>query len=233
MFFELVVLTIQTVEGTGMVEHGQVVMAMLRPFKDSIRGVATARAARTNKVSHAVGGKRVIIIRKIALVRTAAFYGAALHSTKSAEAYAVFRNSALVHTELAGDASLCPGRVFRKTIRLPAAIVHPLDFRPHFLKIGPDTIYTEANYSGDRWTAVAAMTARAQAKAGYSFADAGHDLPILRIDLLTYQICKIPNPKLQITNYKQTSNLNIGPPDTPPCGWVPSFNDLNGLGPRI
>ena len=61
--FELVVLTIEAVEGTGMVEHGQVVVAMFSPFGDSIRGVATVRAARTNKVSHAVGGKRIIVIR--------------------------------------------------------------------------------------------------------------------------------------------------------------------------
>jgi hypothetical protein len=55
-----------------------------------------------------------------------------------------------VHTKLAGDASLCPGRVFRKTIRLPAAIMNPLDFRPHFFKIGSDAINAEAYYSGDR-----------------------------------------------------------------------------------
>ena len=35
------------------------------------------------------------------------------------------------------------------------------------------------------------------------------------------------NPKLQAPNYKQISNSNIGPPDTPPCGRVPSFNDQN------
>ena len=146
-----------------MVEHGQVIMAMLSPFGDSIRGVATACAARTNKVSHAVGGKWIIVIGKIALVRTAAFYGAAFHSTKSAEAHSTFRDSALVHTKLAGDASLCPGRVFRKTIRLPATIVNPLDFRPHCLKIGPDTLHTEAYNSGDCCPALAAMTAGAQA----------------------------------------------------------------------
>jgi hypothetical protein len=61
--FELVVLTIEAVEGTGMVEHGQVIVAMFSPFGNSILGVATARAARTNKVSHAVGGKRIIVIR--------------------------------------------------------------------------------------------------------------------------------------------------------------------------
>jgi hypothetical protein len=212
-----VILTVQAVEGTSMVKDGQVVMAMLGAFGDSIFGVATACAARTNKISHAVGGKRVVVIRKIALVRAAAFYGAAFHSTKPAEAHTALGDSALVHTKPAGDAGLCPGRVFRKTIRLPAAIVNSFDFRPHFLKIGPDTICAEAYYSGDRWTAFAAMTARAHAKAEYSFADAGHDLPILRIDLLTYQICKIPNPKSQITNKSQ----------------IQIFNDPNGLGPRI
>jgi hypothetical protein len=38
-------------------------VAMFSPFGDSVFGVATARAARTNKVSHAVGGKRIIVIR--------------------------------------------------------------------------------------------------------------------------------------------------------------------------
>ena len=130
-----------------MVENGQVVVAMFSPFGDSILGVATTCAARTNKVSYAVGGKRVIVIRKIALVRPAAFYGAAFYSTKSAEAHAAFRYSALVYTKLAGYAGLHPRRVCRKTIRLPAAIVNSLDFRPHFLKIGPYTIHAEAYYS--------------------------------------------------------------------------------------
>ena len=35
------------------------------------------------------------------------------------------------------------------------------------------------------------------------------------------------NLKLQAPNYKQISNSNIGPPDSPPCGRVPSFNDQN------
>jgi len=38
------------------------------------------------------------------------------------------------------------------------------------------------------------------------------------------------NPKLQAPNYKQISNSNIGPPDSPPCGRVPSFNDQNRFG---
>ena len=146
-----------------MVKDGQVVMPMLGAFGDSIFGVATACAAGTSEISHAVGGKRVVVIRKIALVRTAAFYGAAFHATKSAEAHTSFRNFALVKTKLAGDAGGCPGRFFRKTIRFPGAVVNLFDFRPHCLKMGSDTICAEAYYSGDRWTALAAMTARAHA----------------------------------------------------------------------
>jgi hypothetical protein len=174
-----------------MVKDGQVVMAMLGAFGDSIFGVATACAARTNKISHTVGGKRVVVIRKIALVRAAAFYGAAFHATKSAEAHTAFGDSALVQTKLAGDAGLCPGRFFRKTIRFTGAVVNLFDFRPHFLKMGPDTIYAEAYYSGDGRAAFAAMTARAHANVVVfeeSFSTAVHDLVIKRIIMLTNRI---------------------------------------------
>jgi hypothetical protein len=157
-----------------MVKDGQVVMAMLGAVGDSIFGVATACAARTNKIPHAVGGKWVVVIRKISLVRAAAFYGAVFHSTKPAEAHTALGDSALVHTKLAGDAGLCPGRFFRKTIRFPGAVVNPFDLQPHFLKMGPDTICAEAYYSGDSRAAFAAMAARAQAIWKYSFANTGH-----------------------------------------------------------
>jgi hypothetical protein len=157
-----------------MVKDGQVVMAMLGAVGDSIFGVATACAARTNKISHAVGGKWVVVIGKISLVRAAAFYGAVFHSTKPAEAHTALGDSALVHTKLTGDAGLCPGRFFRKTIRFPGAVVNPFDLWPHFLKMGPDTICAEAHYSGDSRAAFAAMAARAQAIWKYSFANTGH-----------------------------------------------------------
>jgi hypothetical protein len=114
-------------------------------------------------------------------VGPAASYGAAFHSTKSAEAYAAFRDSALVHTKLADDASFCPWRVFGKTIRLPATIVNPLDFRPHFLKIDPDTIHAESYYSRDGGAAAAALPAGAHANMVVfkeSFSTNVHDLVI-------------------------------------------------------
>jgi hypothetical protein len=123
-------------------------------------------------------------------VRAAAFYGPAFHSTKPTEAHTAFGDSALVHTKLTADAGFCPGRVFRKTIRLPAAIVNPLDFRPHFLKMGPDTIYAEAYYSRDNRAAFAALSAGANANVVVieeSFSTTVHDLFIKRIFVLRRQ----------------------------------------------
>ena len=165
-------------------------MAMLRALGGSIFGVATTCAAGTNKISHAVGGKRVVVIRKIALVRAAAFYSAAFHSTKPTEAHTAFGDSALVHTKLARDSSFCPGRVFRKTIRFPGAVVHLFDFRPHGLKIGPDTICAEAYYTGDGKAAFAALSAGAHANVVVfkeSFSTGVHDLVSKRIVVLTDQ----------------------------------------------
>jgi hypothetical protein len=87
----------------------------------------------------------------------------------------------LVQTKLAGDASFCPRRVFRKTIGLPATIVNPLDFRPHFLEIDPDTIHAEAYYSGDCCTTLAALPAGTHANMVVfkeSFSTNVHDLVV-------------------------------------------------------
>ena len=195
-----------------MVKDGHVVMPMLGAFGDSIFGVAAACAAGASKISHAVGGKRVVVIRKIALVRAAAFYGAAFHATKSAEAHTAFGDSALVHTKLAGDSSFCPGRFFRKTIRFPGAVVNPFDFRPHFLKMGSDTICAEAYYSGDSRAAFAAMTARAHANVVVfkeAFSTAVHDLVIKRIIILTDQTCKISNFKHQISGFQVSFRYQV------------------------
>jgi len=126
----------------------------------------------------------------------------------------------LVHTKLAGNTGFCPGRFFRETIRFPGAVVNLFDFRPHFLKMGSDTICAEAYYSGDRRTAFAALSARAHANVVVfkeSFSTAVHDLVIKRIIMLTDQTCKISNLKSQITNKSQ----------------IQIINDPNGLGPRI
>jgi hypothetical protein len=70
---KLGILAVEAVEGTGVVEDGQVVMAMLRAAGDSISGVATACTTSTDKISHAVCGQGIIVVGKISLVGATTF----------------------------------------------------------------------------------------------------------------------------------------------------------------
>ena len=65
----MVILTIKAVEGTCLIEDGQVLEAILRAFCVSIAWITTACTPRADKVTHAVGWKGVIVIRKLSLVR--------------------------------------------------------------------------------------------------------------------------------------------------------------------
>ena len=70
---KLVVLAIEAVEGTGVIEDSQVVVTMLRAFGDSISGVATSCTTSTDKISHAVCGQGIIVVGKISLVGATTF----------------------------------------------------------------------------------------------------------------------------------------------------------------
>ena len=69
----LVVLTIEAIEGTGVIENSQVVVAMLGTAGDSISGVAAAGATSTDEIAHAVCGEGIIVVGKISLVGTTSF----------------------------------------------------------------------------------------------------------------------------------------------------------------
>jgi hypothetical protein len=51
-----VILTVKTIERTGMIENSQIVVAMFRTFGYSILGIATPGAAGTDKTSDTVAG---------------------------------------------------------------------------------------------------------------------------------------------------------------------------------
>ena len=104
--------------------------------------------------------------------------------------------------ELAGDSGLSSGRDCRKTIWSPAAIMNPLDLRPDFRKMGPDTISAEADYTGDGGTTLGAVPAGAHANAEYSFADAGHVPVLKRVSMLMDQPSKISRSKIQISGFR-------------------------------
>ena len=65
---KLVILTVQAIEGTGMVENGQVFMAEFLALGDSVFGIAAASACGADKSPHTVGGKWIVVEGKISLV---------------------------------------------------------------------------------------------------------------------------------------------------------------------
>jgi hypothetical protein len=157
-----VILTVKTIEGTGVMEDSQVFTAMFRTVCNSIFRITTARTTGTNKISHTVCWEGVIIIRKIPLVGAPSNYLAVYNSTESTKTKASLGDFTLVQTEAAAKSGLSLGRIFRKTVRFTSTRMDLLDLRPDFIKVRPDTICTEAYYPRDDWAAFAAVSARAQ-----------------------------------------------------------------------
>ena len=87
--------------------------------------------------------------------------------------------------------------------------MNPLDLRPDFRKMGPDTISTEADRAGDGGSSLCTVLAGALANVTVfkeSFAIEIHDLVLWRIVVFTNQSAR---SKSQTPNYKQISNPNI------------------------
>jgi hypothetical protein len=141
-----VILTVKTIEGTGMIENSQIVVAMLGSVGYSILGIATPGAAGTDKTSDTVAGQGVIIIRKIALVGATSDYLAVHNPTESTKANPALGDFTLMQAKLAGNSVLCPRGIFRQTVGFAGTRVNLLDLRPNILEVGPDTICTEAYY---------------------------------------------------------------------------------------
>jgi len=119
-------------------------MTVLRSVGYGILGIATACATGANKITHTVCGKGVIIIRKISLVGTTSDYLAVHNSTQSTKARASLGDFTLMKAYLAGNSVHRPGGIFWKTVGFSGTGVNLLDLRPNFIKVGSDTLYTEA-----------------------------------------------------------------------------------------
>jgi hypothetical protein len=67
------VLAKQAIEGTSLVENGQVFIAILRAIGTGKLGIASSRPSGANPICHAISGQRVIIPTDVGIVCCGAF----------------------------------------------------------------------------------------------------------------------------------------------------------------
>jgi len=87
-----------------MIEYGQILITVFRALDSRISGISAARTSRADKVSHTVGGKGIIIVGQIPLMRSSAGDSAVLHLSKSTKSDAVFRDFTVMDTQATGNA---------------------------------------------------------------------------------------------------------------------------------
>ena len=140
----MVVLTVQAIKCTGMVEYGQIPVAVLRPSGDCISGISAAGTAGADKITDAVCRKGIVIIIQIPLVGPSAADLAVLHSPQTAKTCSLFRNLASVDTQSAGNTVHCMGGILRETVSSSTVLVNLFYLRPDNIKVSPDTFGTKA-----------------------------------------------------------------------------------------
>ena len=145
---KMVVLTIQTIKPACMIKYGQILITVFRAFGSRIFGISAARTSRADKISHTVGGKGIIIVGQIPLMRPPAGDSAVFNPPKSTKANAVFRNFTIMDTQATGNAVYCIRGILRKAIGPAAAIMNRLDLRPDIVETRPDTVGAKADGVG-------------------------------------------------------------------------------------
>jgi hypothetical protein len=156
---KMVVLTVQTIKPAGMIKYGQILITVFSTFGSRISGISAARTSRTDKVPYTVGGKGIIIVGQVPLMRSPTGNSAVLNPSKSTKANAVFRNFTVMDTQATGNALYCIRRILGKAIGPTAAIVNGLDLRPDIVEIRPDTIGAKADSVGYVFCAFMARSA--------------------------------------------------------------------------
>jgi len=145
---KMVVLTVKTIKPAGMIKYGQILITVFRAFGSRISGISAACSSRTDKVSHTVSGKGVIIVGQVSLMRSPAGDSAVVNFPKPTKADAVFRNSTVMNTQATGNAVFRLRGIFRKAIGSAAAIVNGLDLRPDIVEMPPNTVGTKTDGVG-------------------------------------------------------------------------------------
>lgn len=145
----MVILTVQTVKGAGMVKNRQITMSEFRSFGNRILRISAAGAGRADKIAHTVGGQRVKVKVQITFMGPAADDTPVFHAPLTAEPCLTFGYGAVMNAQTTKNAVIFTRRLQRKAVCPAAVVVNFFNLGPDRIKVGPDTIGAEANSVGN------------------------------------------------------------------------------------
>ena len=141
----MIILTVQTIKCTGMIEYCQIPVAMLWPFRNRIFWISAAGTAGAYKITDTICRKGIEVVIQVSLVRPSSANFSVLYSPKTAKTCSPVRNSASVKAQSAGNAVCCTGGLLRKAVCPSTVLVNLFNLRPDKLEMGPYTVGTKAD----------------------------------------------------------------------------------------
>jgi len=164
----MVVLTVQAIKAAGTIEYGQISVAVFCTFGMCIFGIPAARTAGADKITDTVCGKRVVIKRQISLMRSPATNTLIFYMPETAEPGFIFRDFALMNTQIAGNPVIGIRRSLRKSVELSTSVVNLFNLRPDTIEMGSDTLGAKTDGIGDGSITFFTKTARSHNKMNYN-----------------------------------------------------------------
>jgi hypothetical protein len=121
-------------------------MPIFGSFDIGISWVPATGPGGTNKISHAVGGKCIIIVIKIPFIGRSSTDLAVFDFTYAAISHLSLRDTTFPYAQGARYPFWCLGGLFRQSVSISAVMMKLLDFGPNVIEIGLDTISTKADH---------------------------------------------------------------------------------------
>jgi hypothetical protein len=134
------VLAEQTIEGAGLVEHGQVLIAVFWAVAVSKFWIARPSPTGTDPIRHTIGGQAVVIPTDVGSIRRGTLEPIRFIETKSTKASALWGQAAFIYTNTALGASFRGRRTSREVEYVPSLVVSLLYLGQNCSEVLPDTI---------------------------------------------------------------------------------------------
>ena len=158
-FLEVVILAIETVKGTRMIKHGQILIPVFRTVQIRITWIPTTCPCRTDKIGHAIGRKWIIVIGKLPFVGPPAPQLSSLNMPHTTKACRTFGYPTPMETQGTGTPAFITGSFRGESVGPAAPGMNRGNLRPDFREMTTDAICTEPNDIRDRLSRFFAISA--------------------------------------------------------------------------